>query len=381
VINMEPVLKRGYTAWDRALLPQDEFGERVRAVQAALREAGLGALVVLGNAYEYADFAYLAGSPTGGAVVVTPEGDPALITSSGGRELPFLSTLTWITAVTPSGGYGFGGMGKSLRALLEERGVPPGPIGAVGTHLLPAAAYSGLVESLAGWEPREFDAALRALRARRRPREVAAVSTALGIATAAAAAAERAFAGGASNARALVEAERVARQHRARDFRALANIASDDLRPYEGLSDDRRAPLALWLAVEYQGYWAELAVTSPAPPASEAARAVEAMIRAARAGGEARDVARAALSALSPAGVESALAYGLGNGIGLALGEAPTITPTSDETLVESALLSLRALSRGAGTVSFASAIVQVGPDGAARLTPRALAGPSGGTA
>src|SRR3954451_21004832 len=116
---MEPLLKRGCTAWDRALLPLDEFGERVRAVQAEMQAAGLGALVVLGNAYEYADFAYLAGSPAGGAVVVLPEGEPALITSSGGRELPFLSTLTWITAVLPSGGYGFGGMGKSLLALLD----------------------------------------------------------------------------------------------------------------------------------------------------------------------------------------------------------------------------------------------------------------------
>lgn len=371
MINMEPVLKRGYTAWDRALLPLDEFTERVRAVQAELRRARLGALIVWGNAYEYADFAYLTGMPAGGAAIVTPEGDPAVVTSGGGRELPFLSTLTWVTDLHPAGGFGFGGMGKSLGAVLEARQVPGGPIGTVGGHLLSAAAYDGIARSLPDYPLEGFDAPLQALRARKRPREVAAVRAALGIAMRAVAAAERAFADGASNARAVVEAERVARRHRARDFRALANIASDDLRPYEGLSDDRRSPLLLWVAAEYQGYWADVAVTAPAAGNGVAAGAVAAMVAAARAGVPARDVAQAALDKLSGAAAESALAYGLGNGIGLALGEAPTISPRSDEPLVEGALLTLRVLAREASAVSFASALVQVGADGAQRLEPR----------
>src|SRR5262249_44010229 len=154
--------------------------------------------------------------------------------------------LTWIRDLKSAGGYGFGGTGKILRATLEERQVPGGPIGTVGGHLLPAAAYNGLVESLSGYDLQPFGARLRALRMRKRPREVAAVRAALGIATTAAEAAVRAFANGASNARALVEAERSARLNRARDFRALANIESDDLRPYEGASSERRTPLVLW---------------------------------------------------------------------------------------------------------------------------------------
>src|SRR5262245_32728056 len=121
MINMEPVLKRGLTFWDRALLPADEFGERVRAVQDEMAAAGVGALLVWGNPYEYADFAYLTGMAAGGTVIVPPDGDPSAITSSGGRELPFLSTLTWIRDLKPAAGYGFGGTGKILRATLEER--------------------------------------------------------------------------------------------------------------------------------------------------------------------------------------------------------------------------------------------------------------------
>src|SRR5712692_2670389 len=174
MINMEPVLKRGLTFWDRALLPADEFTERVRLVQAEMAAAGVGALLVWGNAYEYADFAYLTGMAVGGTVIVTPEGDPAVVTSSGGRELPFLSTLTWIRELKPAGGYGFGGTGKTLRATLEERQIMSGPIGTVGGHLLSAAAYNGVAECLSGYQLEPFDARMRGLRMRKRPREVAA---------------------------------------------------------------------------------------------------------------------------------------------------------------------------------------------------------------
>ena len=120
-------------------------------------------------------------------------------------------------------------MGKSLRGLLEERGVALGPIGLVGGQLLPAVAYNGLTQSLDGFPLQGFDAALSALRAAKRPREIAAVRTAMGIARGAAAAAETAFAAGASNARALVEAERFARGQRRLRLLGISNLVFTEL--------------------------------------------------------------------------------------------------------------------------------------------------------
>jgi Xaa-Pro aminopeptidase len=241
-------------------------------------------------------------------------------------------------------------------------------VGVVGTDLLSGAAYRGLTESLSAYQLREFDAEVRALRASKRPREVATVRAALRIATEAAAAAEQAFAGGASTSQALVEAERAARVGRAHDFRALANVDGDELRPFEGLSQARRTPLLLWTAAEYAGYWADLAVCWPQPPNSQAEQAVSAMAAAARAGARAGEVARAGLGPLSPAARESALAYGLGGGLGLALNDWPVLRPDSDAVLPPGALLTLRALARDAADVSLASAIVQVGAAGGTRL-------------
>ena len=370
MINMEPVLKRGYTAWDQALLPADEFTERVSNVRAAMRSAGLDALLVWGNQYEYADFSYLAGMPTAGTLLLTHEGDPSIFTGGGGRELPFQRTLTWVGQLSSAGPM----PGSTLKAALSDRSISTGTVGLVGTHLLSAPAYANVTDSLEGYALRPFDAEFQRLRASKRPREVTTVRTALRIASDAAEAAVNAFDSGATTTEAMVEAERTARVNRARDIRILANVDSDDLRPFEGLSPARRTPLLLWIGVDYHGYWADVAVTSPASNGSAPApadRAVAAMVNAATPGAAAADVAGAGLAQLSTAAQTSAQDYGLGSGIGLALPDWPTIGVSSDAQLVDGGLLSLRALARDDNGVSFANVIVQVAAGGGRKLEPR----------
>jgi Xaa-Pro aminopeptidase len=261
--------------------------------------------------------------------------------------------------------------GATLKAALADRSLPSGAVGLVGTHLLSAATYANVTESLSRYSLREFDQDFRRLRAGKRPREVATVRTALRIATDAAAAAVKAFESGATTTEAMVEAERTARVNRARDIRILANVDSDDLRPFEGLSPARRTPLLLWIGVDYHGYWADVAITSPSSSGSQAEKAVTRMIAAATPGARAAEVARAGLTQLSTAAQESAQDYGLGSGVGLALADWPTISATSDAQLVDGGLLSLRVLARDGDGVSFANAIVQVAAGGAKKLDPR----------
>ncbi len=364
MISMEPVLKRGYTAWDEHVLPLDEYAERIGTVRAALSESGLDGLVVinyslLGAMFEYADLAWLAGLQAGGALLLTHESDPMLVSFGGGRELSFMRTQTWIGHVAAGRGDPFG----VLRDRLLAAGISTGAIGSVGTGGMPANAAARLADTLSAYELRPFDAELGALRARKRPRELLAVGIAKGIVDDAVASTERAFSDGADNAAAMLEAERVARAGKARDVRVLASMNGADLRPFEGRLAGRHAPLLLWVAAQYQGYWAEAASTWPRPGSSVARESVEAMRSVLRTGASAGDVAAAALAVLPDAAVDTALDYGLGNTTGLALNEGIQIRPDSDFRLPGGALVTLRTLAAGHGEPSFANALFQVEDD------------------
>jgi Xaa-Pro aminopeptidase len=233
--------------------------------------------------------------------------------------------------------------------------------------LLSAGAYENVAKALSSYQLKEFDAQLRDVRASKRPREVAAVRMALRIATHAAEAAEKAFSDGATTTKAMVAAERSARLDKAKDFRILANVDGDDLRPFEGLSDSGKSPLVMWIGLTYGGYWADVAITFPSPLSNDATNAVAAMAAAARTGAKASDVAQAALAKPRPRSV-TALSYGLGGGIGLDQRLAHEVRAAT--RCWSRALLSLRTMARDGDNVSFANAIVQVGASGGVKAEP-----------
>ena len=155
MISMEPVLKRGYSSWDRAVLPEDEFALRADGVRAALERARLNALVVvnyslLGVMVDYADIAYLAGLQSGGALLVPRSGEAVFVSFGGGRELAFMRSLTPLTLV-PGSGKAF----EVLRAELEARGVPKGRIAAAGVAGLAASVAGRVRDALGGYSPVE----------------------------------------------------------------------------------------------------------------------------------------------------------------------------------------------------------------------------------
>lgn len=365
MISMNPVLTRGYTHWDRALLPPDEFEERVRVTQACMARDGLAALILFSNTYHCSgDLAWIAGWPVGGALVVLPEGEPRLYTFGGGRELFFQKSQIWLAHMSAIGA----NYGPALLARLAEMGVGEGVVGTVGLGDLPAPGVSGFLAAFAGRELGAYDNSFHHLRAAKRPRERLVVQQALAMTRLAAKAGREAFAAGASAAQALVAAERAARMAGALDFRGLANIDGPDLRPFEELSDSRQDHLRMWAAVNHHGYWADVTVdTGPAGPATQG---VAAMVAAVRAGATAGEVAQAALTGLSGAAVETVLSFGLGGGLGQTLDEVPLIVPGSEEVILPGMLLSLRMLVPDASGGSLASALLLVEQDGVTSFGP-----------
>jgi len=377
LISMEPVLKRGYSSWDRDVLPEDEYALRVEAVRAQLREHGLAALVVvnyslLGVMVDYADMAYLSGLQSGGALLVPRDGEPVYVGFGGGRELGFMRTLTWLDHLMSGGGpKAFDVVREQLRA----RGVASGPIAIAGAADLPPAAAARVQQAFADYTLRPFDAELKALRVVKRPREILAMRLTLGIVEDAVYAGLAKFMGGDDNAAAMLEAERVARARKARDVRVLVNMGGPELRPFEGRLDGRHSPVRLWVAAQYQGYWAEAAAMAPSSQPTAAHKAVAAMLSAARADATTGEVAEAAVAALTSAEAQAALDYGLGGTIGLANDEGVRIRVGGHERLVAGSVLALRAHVAAGPEPSIEAAVASVGSSGAQRMQSLRIAG------
>jgi Xaa-Pro aminopeptidase len=372
LLSMEPAIKRGLTFWDRALMPRDEFDERIALVRAEMRRAGMQALVVAGNMYEDADLLWLTAGPVDGVLVFPLEGEAALFTNSGSREGFFLRELTFIEEL----GYKGALVGDAVHASLAARGIQGGRIGAAGFQVLASRPYQDLRRALSAYSVEDASPMLARLRAKLRPRERTAVQVALGMAVRAAQAADAAFEAGASNVAAAVEAERVARRAGAWDVRILANFTGHGLRPFEWASSERHIRLLLWIATRFHGYWADVAMSSAPEHGGAAARAIDAMVAAARPGLAVSEIATAGLTSLPEEARGDALQYGLGSGIGIELIGRPVIVPGCDTRLEAGALLSLRVFAP-APAPSFASRLIEIGEQGAHPLEPltRAMAG------
>src|SRR5262249_6300971 len=146
MITMHNVVKRGRTVWDRALLPEDEYGSRVRALREAL---DADVFVGVGHTASSGALTYLTGNvpPLGWmAVVVGREAAPCRATGGGSRDLPFLSTQTWISDIRPSASL-FSGPAESVAAAVRDLGGGTVALAGARENLAPAA-YEALVAAV-----------------------------------------------------------------------------------------------------------------------------------------------------------------------------------------------------------------------------------------
>lgn len=293
-------------------------------------------------------------------MVVYHDADPTLLTFGGGRELYFTREQTWIDHIVPGRGRTF----EAAQELMAKRGIERAKIGTTGFAGMPAEARQRFERAFSGYRLESFDATLAAMRLAKRPREILAIGVAKHISDTAAAAALQVFTDGGDNTAAMLEAERVARFNKARDVRVLVNMNATELRPFEGRLDGRHDPLMLWVAAQYQGYWAETAVMSRAPRANSAELAVDAMCAATEPGVPAGTVAEAGLAALPSQYRAGAAQYGLGGTIGLAQCDGIEITAGSIAHLPAGAVVSLFCAALADDVGSIASRLVQVTSEG-----------------
>jgi Xaa-Pro aminopeptidase len=242
-----------------------------------------------------------------------------------------------------------------------------GRVGVAGAgDALNPATRAELSEALHPYETVDADALMAAARGVKRPRELLALERSAAVARAAVRAAVERFHAGASDAEALLAAERVARMGGGRDVRVLGTVGGGALAPVQRLSDERGERLVAYCAVERLGYWGE--ATACSAPAPVATAAVEAMISAAGVGVHTAELARAAVARLPGGEADVALSYGLGAGIGLDPSEGPLVAAAGGGTIPAGAVLALRAFTSEGGGLSGAAETIVVDEGGARRL-------------
>jgi Xaa-Pro aminopeptidase len=372
MITMNNVLKRGRTVWDRSLLSEDEYVERVRALREVMAERGLDAVVSIGHSAHTGNFTYLSGyvPPLGWmSVVLGAEAGPVLVSGGGSREIPFVRTQTWIEDIRTSPSL-FTGPAEVVAETIAELASPGARVGVVGAlEDLAAAARTELLAALGAYEVVEVDDLLTGLRAVKRPREQLVLARAHAVAEGAVADAVAAWEDGASNTAALIAAERGVRIRGARDARILGTQAGEVLEPVEEHSEHRGERLVVFCAVEYLGYWAQACGTAgDAQEGPAARRAVDAMMGAARPGAPASALAAAAIAELPAGSDDVALAYGLGGGLGIDLPEFPRLAEDSADIVPAGSVLALQAFTLEDGRLTCAGDTVRVEAGGVTRL-------------
>lgn len=238
-----PIIARGRTERSAAL-PEQEFRERVAALQESMHSRGLRWLLCAGDRAEYGPVCYVSGvvpRDRWNATLTPLSGEPELYVGVvSERDLPAMRGLTWIEDVR-----GLGTLAERVRGL-------EGPVGLAAPARLAASVLRSL--RAAGAQAPALELVEQVL-ARPRPRERALLRDCATIALEAAAVVERSHASGASPLDALIDGELSARRAGAHDVRMLAGGL--ELGPREELPA-ALARFSFYLAVELDGYWSEL---------------------------------------------------------------------------------------------------------------------------
>jgi Xaa-Pro aminopeptidase len=329
---LHTVLNRGCSIWERDALPESEFRGRLDKIRAGIKERDVDLLLVYGDSWRYGHLAFVSHfiPKNRGALAAIPlAGEPALIVQEPSRNNPFSKTLTWIDEVRSVGQFAQG-LGDALKA----RQLKPRRVGLVSVEeQLNIREWNGLLKLLEGAGLSDLSALLVSLRLVKSAAEQAMVKKCASILERSLELFQRELRPGQKEHEIAAVAEREARRRGVEDFRfMLARSAEPDigLRPPGPSAIDKGELLLVAVAASYQRTWAEIGRTfSARRPAQELQKVYDlakGLFRKLKDGvtvGSAPQAAADFLSEVPVAARNSLLAYGLGNGIGLDMSEAP----------------------------------------------------------
>jgi Xaa-Pro aminopeptidase len=369
---MNPTLLVGPSDWNPTRMPREEFSERAAALWHALPSAS-GA-IVYGDRVNHAELAYLTHfTPKLEAVLslIPRVGAPQLLVGGGANMLPAAKPVTFIEDLRP-----LRNVGQTVAQWARAQGGSPVLIGG---DAMPYALHQEIVAAF-GSRIEDKTTELRALMRRKSERELAAVREACVTLQAAMAAISEAQAAGASATGAILAGERAANRLVAQDVRTLFSLDHGrTLRPFETLVERAIDPLQVYIAVRQFGYWAEGFATFSASPDACAQRArdvLRSVVERMQTGERCSEIARRIAQAVDPFDLHPVTARSIGNGIGLALEEAPLIAVESEDHLEPGGVYSVRVGLSDGREHAIVSAMVAIHAHGNEMLWSSAQAAP-----
>lgn len=321
-----------------------------------MKERGLDLLLVYGDSWRYGHLAFVSHfiPKNRGALAAIPlEGEPALIVQEPSRNNPFSRTLTWIEEVRSVGQFAQG-----LAEALKSRGLKPRRVGLVAVEeQLNIREWDGLTKTLEGAELSDASALLTSLRLTKSAPEQALLRKCASILERALEILRRETRSGKKEYEVAALAEREARRQGVEDFRCMLARSADPaigLHPPGPSVIEKGELLLVAVAASYQRYWVEIgrsfSLGAPAPQLSRshelAKNLFRKLIESAKVGSP--PAAAASILSQAPAAArESFTAYGLGNGIGLEMIEAPFFGHADSVKLEPGMALTLRVCLTG----------------------------------
>jgi Xaa-Pro aminopeptidase len=369
--TMHPTLLVGPADWNAQRMPRQEFDARLAALWR--HHPNASGAIVYGNSGDHAALAYLTHftPKLEAALALIPrQGEAQLLIGGGINMVPAAKPLTFVANLGPLREAAKTAAGWA-RAL-----APGGSLLLIGGDAMPGDLRRAFDLALgADFAVEAADAALQAAMRVKRPCELRVLREACGILDAAVAALGSASRQGNSVTDCILFAEHAALARGAQDVRSLFSLdGGRTLRPFDVPIAERREPLAAYLAVRHDGYWAEAFVRTA--PAGEALQgAAESVLRAilanVKAGLPCRQLQRIADAGRGALRLHPLADGVLGSAIGLSLDEPPLLRSDGNVTLEPGAVYSLRAgLLDDAGQGAIVSAMVALTPDGTEVLWP-----------
>jgi Xaa-Pro aminopeptidase len=365
--TVHPSIMLGSYVWDEERLPRDEFDIRMQAIQDAIKERDLAGVIVYGDGREHAALAYFSNfiPRMRWAMALFPaKGSPRLLASVSSRDLPAMRTMTWLPDV--KSGWEWRWFDEWVATL------GPSPrIGVIGYDLATPILIGAMEKSLGEGKLVSMDDVYVAARKCHRPREISVMRDAAGIVARAGKEIAAAYARGESVESAALAGENYARGAAAHDVRTLVSRDGGlSITPYRAKFDDRPTALLAYLAVKFQGYWAETYISAGAPPLLQRAanESLESLLGALRPGARLADVAERCRATSNGRELHAVLSGRYGRRIGISLNEGSEIRPGADGIVQADTVYALQVgfSDQGCGVVS--SAIVRTRADVAAEV-------------
>ncbi len=350
--TMQPTLKSGRNTWDQINMPVEEFHARVKKIRQRMKERGIDVLLLYGKAFnEYGNYCYLSNYvirlPQGALVAVPKAGELSVIFEGASRGVPSIKKTTWIDDIRATGD-----VSKECVKYLQEKNLIPSVIGLVGLRRqMPYYQLQFLFDSLPKCKIIDAGSFINELRMVKSSREILQIRKASRIVV-------RTFDFITSNSflnlrEEVLEAaaRREARLEGAEDFRMMIAKPLEERWAFKPPKENplrSEDKVIIYLAVEFERYWAEAARTFSVRDSSfvetqpeEVKTLVEAIVEGMSTGKKVSQFYRETMAKIKKANFDFIPDYGLGQGIGLSPKELPVIAKEDQSILNQGMCFSL----------------------------------------